>query len=288
MTTKNPEYDFKWCPGCGDFGVRRALEFAMKERFQRTESPMETNVVVAGIGCSGNLVHLVEGPQPYGFHGVHGRTLPIALGVKMARPELNVVIVAGDGDFLSIGAEHVGPQAARNLNVCAVIMDNGVYGLTKGQSSPTTELGRTTSSTPYGKVEASLNPLELYLTLGVSFIASGFSSQPKVLASLIGEGMDHPGFSMVHVQSPCTMYNDTYETIKGNPKKGIEPTIWQISADHDPSDRKAAFELIQAGGLPIGVIYRDTSRPPLERKLEEIHEKVPAKSVQQLMDSYQF
>ena len=288
MTTKNPEYDFKWCPGCGDFGVRRALEYAMTERFQQTETPMENNVIVAGIGCSGNLVHLLEGPQPYGFHGVHGRTLPIALGIKMARPELNVVIVAGDGDFLSIGAEHLGPQAARNLNVCAVIMDNGVYGLTKGQSSPTTELGQTTSSTPYGKVETALNPLELYLTLGVSFIASGFSSQPKVLARLISQGMDHPGFSMVHVQSPCTTYNDTYETIKGNPKKGIEPTIWQIPADHDPSDRKAAFELVHAGGLPIGVIYQDTSRLPLERKLEEIHEKVPAKSVQQMMDSYQF
>ena len=288
MTTKNPEYDFKWCPGCGDFGVRRALEFAMVERFQRTEFPMEKNVVVAGIGCSGNLVHLLEGPQPYGFHGIHGRTLPIALGIKMARPELNVVIMAGDGDFLSIGAEHIGPQAARNLNVCAVIMDNGVYGLTKGQSSPTTELGQTTSSTPYGKVEDALNPLELYLTLGVSFIASGFSSQPRVLANMIGEGMDHPGFAMVHVQSPCTTYNDTYELIKGNRKKEIEPTIWDIPGDHDPSDRKAAYNVIEAGGLPIGIIYRDSTRPSLEQRLEEAHEKVPAKGLQQLMDSFQF
>ena len=138
MSKKNPEYDFKWCPGCGDFGVRRALEMAMKDRMVRTEQPIENNVVVAGIGCSGNLVHLLEGPQPFGFHGIHGRTLPIALGVKMARPELNVVIVAGDGDFLSIGGEHIAPQAQRNLNVCCVIMDNGVYGLTKGQTSPTT------------------------------------------------------------------------------------------------------------------------------------------------------
>ena len=101
--------------------------------------------------------------------------MPISLGVKVARPELNVVVVAGDGDFLRIGAEHIGPQAARNLNICAVIMDNGVYGLTKGQSSPTTKLGEITSSTPFGKIESQLNPLELYLTLGVSFIASGFS-----------------------------------------------------------------------------------------------------------------
>ena len=142
MSKKNPEYDFKWCPGCGDFGVRRALEFAMIDRMEETGRPMENNVVVAGIGCSGNLVHLLEGDQPFGIHGIHGRSLPIALGIKMAQPELNVVVVAGDGDFLSIGGEHIGPQAARNLNICAVIMDNGVYGLTKGQSSPTTKLGR--------------------------------------------------------------------------------------------------------------------------------------------------
>ena len=287
MSASNPEYDFEWCPGCGDFGVRRSLEFAMEERIKRTELPMEHNVVVAGIGCSGNLVHLLEGPQAYGFHGIHGRTLPIAMGVKMGRPDLNVVIVAGDGDFLSIGAEHIGPQAARNLNVCAVVMDNGVYGLTKGQSSPTTELGQTTSSTPYGKMEAALNPLELYLTLGVSFIASGFSSQPRVLARLIGEGMDHPGFAIVHVQSPCTTYNDTYELIKGNPKKGIEPTVWTIPPDHEPSDRRAAYDVIQAGGLPVGIVYCDPERPTLDQRLEQMHEKLPAKSVQQLIDSFQ-
>ena len=287
MTTKNPEYDFKWCPGCGDFGVRRALEFAMAERIERTQLPMQNNVVVAGIGCSGNLVHLLEGAQPYGFHGIHGRSLPIAMGAKMARPDLNVVIVAGDGDFLSIGAEHIGPQAERNLDVCAVIMDNGVYGLTKGQSSPTTELGRTTSSTPYGKIEDPVNPLELYLTLGVSYIASGFSSQPKVLSKIIQEGMDHRGFAIVHVQSPCTQYNDTYEVIKGSVKKGIEPTMWEIPADHDPSDRRAALDVIDKGGLPIGVIYKNTVRPTLDQRLTDIQSRVQSKSVPELADSFQ-
>ena len=148
MTQKNPEYDFKWCPGCGDFGVRRALERAIEQRLIETEEPIESNVIVAGIGCSGNMVHLLEGPQPYGVHGLHGRTLPIAMGLKMGRPDLNVVVVAGDGDFLSIGMEHIGPQAQRNLNVCVVVMDNAVYGLTKGQSSPTSELGMVTSSPP--------------------------------------------------------------------------------------------------------------------------------------------
>ena len=220
MTNKNAEYDFKWCPGCGDFGVRRALEFATLERNKRLDLSMESNVVVAGIGCSGNLVHLLEGSQPYGFHGIHGRSLPLSMGVKMARPELNVIVVAGDGDFLSIGAEHIAPQAARNLNCCAVIMDNGVYGLTKGQSSPTTEIGEITSSTPFGKPEDSLDPFELYMAVGVSFIASSMSSQVRELSKLIGQAMDHPGFSIVHVQSPCTTYNDTYEQLKGNVKEG--------------------------------------------------------------------
>jgi 2-oxoglutarate ferredoxin oxidoreductase subunit beta len=288
MSKKNPEYDFKWCPGCGDFGVRRALEFALIDRLERTGLPMENNVVVAGIGCSGNLVHLLEGPQPYGFHGIHGRTLPVALGVKMGRPELNVVVVAGDGDFLSIGGEHIAPQAARNVDVCAVVMDNGVYGLTKGQSSPTTKFGTVTSSTPYGKIESSVNPLELYLTLGVSFIASGFSGQPRQLANLITQGMEHQGFAIIQVQSPCTTYNDTFELLKGNAKKGIEPTLWDVPQDHDAADKGAAYRLLQEPGVPVGVIYKDASRPSLQQQVESQWGKVKSRSVAELMDTFQF
>ena len=288
MSKKNPEYDFKWCPGCGDFGVRRALELAMINRLEETGLPMENNVVVAGIGCSGNLVHLLEGQQPYGFHGIHGRTLPVAMGVKMARPELNVVVVAGDGDFLSIGGEHIGPQAARNLNVCAVVMDNGVYGLTKGQSSPTTKLGEITSSTPYGKIEAEADPLELYLTLGVSFIASGFSGQPRELAKLINQGMDHPGFAMVHVQSPCTTYNDTFELIKGNPRKGIEPLLWEVPEEHDASDKGSAYSLLQRRGVPMGILYKDENRPSLDQRMDDIRGRVRERSVEDLMETFAF
>jgi 2-oxoglutarate ferredoxin oxidoreductase subunit beta len=286
MSKKNPEYDFKWCPGCGDFGVRRALELAMINRLEETGMPMESNVVVAGIGCSGNLVHLLEGPQPYGIHGIHGRTLPIAMGVKMGRPELNVVIVAGDGDFLSIGAEHIGPQAARNLNVCAVIMDNGVYGLTKGQSSPTTKEGTVTSSTPFGKMEIEADPLELYLTMGVSFIASGFSGNPRQLAQLINQGMNHKGFSMVHVQSPCVTYNDTFQLLKGNAKEGIEPLVWDIPEEHDSSDKAAAHTLIQKRGLPVGVIYQDESRLSLDDRVQQVWNKDRQHTVEELIDAY--
>lgn len=288
MSKKNPEYDFKWCPGCGDFGVRRALEFAMINRLEETGKPIENNVVVAGIGCSGNLVHLLEGEQPYGIHGIHGRTLPVAMGVKMARPELNVVVVAGDGDFLSIGGEHIAPQAARNVNITAVIMDNGVYGLTKGQSSPTTEMGAVTSSTPFGKIEEDLDPLELYLTLGVSFIASGFSGQPRVLAQLINEGMNHDGMSMIHVQSPCVTYNDTYQLIKGNAKEGIAPALWDIPDDHDPSSKQAAYELVQQGGLPVGVLFKDETRKSLDGNMNVIRSKARTRTMDQLMDAYTF
>ena len=124
MSKRNPEYDFKWCPGCGDFGVKVAIEQALAKRAVERQEPVENTVVVAGIGCSGNLVHLQEGPQPFGLHGIHGRTLPIAWGLKSSRPDLNILIVSGDGDFLSIGAEHIGPQARRNLDVTVVVMDN--------------------------------------------------------------------------------------------------------------------------------------------------------------------
>ena len=285
MTTKNPEYDFKWCPGCGDFGVRRALEAALERRRIDTELPIENNVVVAGIGCSGNMVHLLEGPQPYGFHGIHGRTLPVSMGIKMSRSDLNVVVVAGDGDFLSIGMEHIAPQAARNLDVAVVIMDNAVYGLTKGQSSPTSELGEITSSTPFGKPEEALNPLRLYMSLGVSFVASAISSKVKDLSQMITDAMDHRGFGIVHVQSPCTTYNDTYELLKGSVKKGIDPIAWQIPEDHDPTNADAANEIVSNGGVPLGIIYRE-ERPSFDQRMVELASKAKPRQIEKLIASH--
>jgi len=286
MSKKNPEYDFKWCPGCGDFGVKRALELGVERRNIELEMPMANTVVVAGIGCSGNLVHLLDGDQPFGIHGLHGRTLPVSFGIKMSNPDLNVVVVSGDGDFLSIGAEHISPQAQRNLNVTAIVMDNGVYGLTKGQSSPTTELGVITPTTPYGKLENPVNPLELYLTLGVSFVASGFSSKTRELATLITEGMKHPGFSVVHVQSPCTTYNDNYDQLKGNAKKGIEPIAWDVPEDHDASDRQAAYGLLQQSGLPLGIIYQRPDSEPLDQRVEAMRQKATPRTIDQQLATF--
>ncbi len=286
MTSKNPDYDFKWCPGCGDFGVRRAVEFALAARNEKFETRMQDHVIVAGIGCSGNLVHLMESvEQPYGIHGIHGRSLPIAMGVKSANPKLNVMCVAGDGDFLSIGMEHIGPQANRNLDITAIVMDNGVYGLTKGQSSPTTQLGVVTSSTPFGKIEGPIHPLAYYLEIGVSFIASHYSSKPRDLAALIEQAMEHRGFSIVHVMSPCTTYNDTYEELKGNKRKGIEPGIFELPDGYDPTDKTQAVELLKDPRVPLGVVYRE-ERPTLDQAYNEIASKANSVTAEKILATY--
>ncbi len=285
MSVKNPEYDFKWCPGCGDFAVRRALEWALKARCERYDLPMTNNVIVTGIGCSGNLVHLLEGEQPFGFHGIHGRTLPIAFGIKASRPELNTVVIAGDGDFLSIGAEHIGPQAHRNINVTCIVIDNKIYGLTKGQASPTTSIGTETVSTPFGKIEEEVSPLSLYLALGVSFVGSHYTGRPRDLADLMDQAMEHRGFSIVHVASPCTTYNDTTELLRGNPKKGIQPLVWEIPEDHDYGSRRVAERLCRRSGVPLGLVYRE-QRPTFRDRLEEATRGSGEKRAQELLEAY--
>jgi 2-oxoglutarate ferredoxin oxidoreductase subunit beta len=274
MSKRNADYDFKWCPGCGDFGVKRALEGALVERSAQLSEPIENTVIVAGIGCSGNLVHLQEGPQPFGIHGIHGRTLPIAYGLKSSRPDLNVLIVSGDGDFLSIGGEHIGPQAKRNLDITVVCMDNGVYGLTKGQASPTTDFGEVTPTTPYGKLDDKMNPLETYLAAGVRHIVSELSTRVKDLSAAILDAMAYPGFSVVHVQSPCTTYNDTYSLLKGNVKEGIAPLAQPIAENHDPADYFAAMQLARGATIPIGVLYREDDSVPAHVRLTEAKQRV--------------
>jgi 2-oxoglutarate ferredoxin oxidoreductase subunit beta len=287
MTKRNPEYDFKWCPGCGDFGVVRALEIALMDRAVRLNDPIENTAVIAGIGCSGNLVHLQEGPQPFGFHGIHGRALGIAMGVKAGRPDLNVVVVAGDGDFLSIGGEHIGPQARRNVDMTAIVMDNGIYGLTKGQASPTTELGIVTATTPTGKTDDPINPLALYLANGVSHISSAISTRPKDIAVLIGEAMEYPGFSIVHIQSPCTYFNDTYAALKGDEKNGIEPMAYPLPDDHDATDYGAALDHARSGRIPVGTLYQKPNSVPMHEREREAEEQstLSERSVQEMLDA---
>lgn len=285
MNPHHPEYDFKWCPGCGDFAIRRALEWALEAYNIKHETPMTNTVVVTGIGCSGNMVHLLEGEQPFGFHGIHGRTLPVAFGVKASRPELNVLVVAGDGDFLSIGSEHIGPQAHRNLDVTCIVIDNGIYGLTKGQSSPTTKRGNRTVSSPYGKIEQEMLPLSLYLALDVSFVASHYTGRPRELAGLIEQAMDHRGFSIVHVASQCVVYNDLTELFRGDPAKGVEPIVWDVPGNHDSTDYQAACDLVKRPGVPLGLIYRN-ERPTFDDLLRDMRSQVRPTGFKDLLESY--
>ncbi len=230
-----------WCPGCGDFGVLSALYAALA---QKMWDPKDI-VLVSGIGCSSRLPGYVN---TYGFHTVHGRTLPIALGVKLANPSLNVIAMGGDGDGFGIGGGHIPHMARRNPQVTYIVMDNSIYGLTKGQVSPTSLFGQKTGSTPYGNLETPLNPIALAVAYDISFVARGYSGRPKQLTELMVRAFDHKGFAFIDVISPCIVFNNTY--------KEIPPKIAEIDPSHNVTDRAKAFELaIDTSKIHLGVFY---------------------------------
>ena len=233
-----------WCPGCGDFGVLNALYNAMREK---KYNPKDV-VLVSGIGCSSRLPFFVS---TYGFHGVHGRAMPIATGVKVARPELNVLVLGGDGDAFAIGGGHFMHAARRNLNLTYVIMDNQTYGLTKGQASPTAQLGYVHKAAPQGTVEAPVNPLLLAMACGASFVARGFSGQPKDLAQLILAGIQHNGLAIIDTYSPCPTFN------RVNTFKTYREEVAPLPADHDRHDFEAALRIASSQEPRyLGVIYQ--------------------------------
>lgn len=255
------EYTASWCPGCGDFGVLKSIDMALQDLGLKNEEI----VVVSGIGCNGRFPHNFK---TYGFHTLHGRVLPIAQGINIAKPELTVVGIAGDGDAFAIGGGHVPHTARRNPDITYIVLDNGIYGQTKGQPSPTTPVGFKTKITPDGSEEQPLDISKLALAYGVSFLARGFPGKPNHLAHLIVEGIRHRGFALIHVLNPCPTFHDTW---KEYPAKVVE-----IGSDHNPADLNAATNLVcREDKIPIGVIFRQnrptltdrTSRPP-QQKLE--------------------
>jgi 2-oxoglutarate ferredoxin oxidoreductase subunit beta len=202
--------------------------------------------IVSGIGCSSRLPGFL---QAYGLHTVHGRALPAAQGIKLARPDLTVMAVGGDGDFFSIGAGHLPHAFRRDLDITCIVMDNEIYGLTKGQTSPTSPHGHVTKSTPMGNSAFPMHPLALALSSGATFVARGFSSQPKQLAELIRKGMEHKGFSFIHAMSPCVTFYDTYKLYKEK--------VYQIPADHDPTSVEAAMRYaLESERMPLGLLYQ--------------------------------
>ena len=190
-----------WCPGCGDFGIVNAIQMALAEMgIQRDKA-----VIFSGIGCSGKTSHFIN---TYGIHTLHGRVLTFAQGAKLANPDLSIVAVGGDGDGLGIGAGHFVAAGRRNVDMTYIVFDNGVYGLTKGQASPTLKLGEKTKSLPTPNTNYNVNPIGLAVASGFTFVARGYSYDIKHLKDLIIQAVKHKGLSFLDVLQPCPTYND--------------------------------------------------------------------------------
>jgi 2-oxoglutarate ferredoxin oxidoreductase subunit beta len=252
-----------WCAGCGDFGALAALYRAMAKL---QLEPWNT-VVLSGIGCSSRLPGYVE---TFGFNGVHGRALTLAMGVKVARPELNVIAVGGDGDGIAIGGNHFLHAARRNLDVAYFLMDNEIYGLTKGQAAPTTPAGDKTKSTYWGNPEPSVDPCELAVSFGATWVGRGFSGDPKTLTELMTQAMEHRGFAFLNVLSPCVTWrgDDQFKLLKAKLKT--------LPPDHDRTSRAAALAYTrETDSLTTGVLY-EVREPSLVERIEEVRTKAVA------------
>lgn len=236
-----------WCPGCGDYAVQMALQqAAVKLNLEPHQLAL-----VSGIGCSGRIGGYL---YAYGMHTTHGRALPFAQGVKLANPELTVIACGGDGDGFAIGTAHTIHAMRRNVNITYILMDNHVYGLTKGQTSPRSDVGFKTKTTPTGNIETPIAALELALASGATFVAQGFSAQLPQLVDLIVAAVRHEGFSFVNVFSPCVTFNhtNTYEWFREHLSD-----VKDI-AGYDPHDKGAAARhIMEKEGMLTGLLYEN-------------------------------
>ncbi|WP_379967440.1 2-oxoacid:ferredoxin oxidoreductase subunit beta [Ectobacillus sp. sgz5001026] len=240
-----------WCPGCGDYSVQAAIQRAAANAGLEPDNM----AIISGIGCSGRISGYIN---TYGVHGIHGRALPIAQGLKMANRDLKVIAAGGDGDGFAIGTGHTIHAMRRNIDITYIVMDNQIYGLTKGQTSPLSDVGFKTKSTPQGSIEAPLSAMQVALTSGVTFLAQSFSSDLKELTQLIEAGINHKGFSLINVFSPCVTYNkvNTYDWFKENLVK-----LSDVEG-YDPTNRALAMQtLMQNQGRVTGLIYQNAGQP---------------------------
>ncbi len=254
-TAKEFQSDLKpiWCPGCGDFGVLTAM-YRVLAAIGR---PPHEIAFVSGIGCSSRIPGYTTA---YGFNSVHGRALPIAQGIKLANPDLLVLVAGGDGDGFSIGGGHLPHAIRRNIDLTYVVMDNQTYGLTKGQLSPTSPRGRKTASSTHGSLENPVNPLLYVLAYGAGFVAQGTPGDMTGLTAMIEDAIRFPGFAFVNVQSPCVTFGPAELQLKAH-KASMKPLH---TLGHDPADRLRAMELAQAYGTELytGVFYRNPDPAP--------------------------
>ena len=248
-----PSHTVSWCPGCGDLPILVALKQAL---VKAGKMPHEV-AVVSGVGCGSKLPHFI---RTYGFEGLHGRSLPPASAIKMANHALTVVAVGGDGDGFGIGMGHFIHTCRRNIDFTYITQDNQIYGLTTGQTSPTSEKGFKTKSTPEGVLEEPVNPIALAISAGATFVARGFSGNLPHLADMFYQGITHRGFALIDVLQPCVTWNklNTYEYFTKRVYKLDE-------SNHNPADKMAALVKAQewADKIPIGVFYKE-KRPTYE------------------------
>lgn len=230
-----------WCPGCGDYHVLLSVTKA----FAALQLASKDVAVISGIGCSSRIPAYLD---CYGFHGVHGRALPLGTGLKVARPDLTVLVAGGDGDGFSIGGNHFLHACRRNIDLTYLVMNNRVYGMTKGQPSPTTEPDWDSALSPGGTGLSPFHPLVIALASGANFVARAFSGDIKGTTTMLMEAIQHPGFSFVEVLSPCV----TFRPDQRNWKHAVHPA--PVEATDDPA--RAARRIMTDDGFNIGVLYR--------------------------------
>ena len=256
-----------WCPGCGDFAILRSLKVALAGL---GIGPHEA-LIVSGIGCGSKLPDYVK---VNGDMTIHGRPVAIATGAKLANPELHVLVVDGDGDAYGIGGNHFIHAARRNPNITHIVENNQIYGLTKGQYSPTSNRGFVTTTSPGGAIERAVNPMATALAMGATFVARGFSGELRHLSDTIARAVQHRGYALVDVLQPCVTFNrvNTYDWYRAR--------VYRLGEDstYDPGDRAAAWEKANEWGdrIPLGVIYRAHDVPTYEDQVQALRDGSPS------------
>lgn len=261
-----------WCPGCGNFGILTSLKRAIAELTEELNIGLEKFVVVTGIGCHGKLHNYINVNS---FHSIHGRVLPVATGIKLANPELKVIGHAGDGDAYAIGIAHLIHAAKKNVPVTYIVHNNYRFSLTTGQVTPTTEKGERTRTTPRGNPEEPLNPLEIALASGATFVARGYSGDIQHLVYLIKEAVKHDGFAFIDVLQPCVAWDPTHTY------KYWRERIYKLEeTDYDPSDFEGALMKVREWGdkVPIGIFYR-VRKPTIVDMYEQLKRINPVRDV---------
>jgi len=249
-----------WCPGCGDFHVLMSITKALAELGRAPEDI----AVVSGIGCSSRIPAYTN---CYGFHGVHGRSLALAAGLKVSRPDLTVMVMSGDGDGFSIGGNHFLHACRRNVDMTYVVMDNRVYGMTKGQPSPTTESDWDSALSPGGTGLRAFHPLVIALASGANFVAREFSGNIKATTKTLVEAVNHPGFSFVEILNPCVTFRPDEKEWKNTVHTA------QVEATDDPA--RAARRIMTDDGMNTGILYRGRRKPYKAHVSDEVGDIAP-------------